>query len=217
MSELNISVNPREEVGRGSNRRLRTLGKFPGVIYSKGESRSISLDSKDFAKLRRELIGRTPLVTLNEGKEETQALIQDIQVHPIKDYFIHVDFYEVTRGEEMTAHAALHVIGEASGVKNEGGNLEIHQHEIEVKARPSNIPDFIQIDVTDLKVGDMVHVGDLPKLDGVTYHLHEDTVLISVSGVKVDAVIEAEEEEAAADAAEATTAADKTDSPAEDA
>lgn len=217
MSELNISVIPREEVGRGANRRLRSLGKFPGVIYSKGESRSISLDSKDFLKLRRELIGRTPLVVLNEGKEETQVLIQDVQVHPIKDYFIHVDFYEVTRGEELTAQAALHVVGEAIGVKTEGGNLEVHQHEIEVTARPSNIPDFIEIDVSDLKVGDMVHVGDLPKLDGVTYHLHEDTVLISVSGVKVDAVIEAEEEAAAADAEEAPADETADDSSEEDA
>jgi large subunit ribosomal protein L25 len=194
MSELNISVDPRKEVGRGSNRRLRSTGKIPGVVYSKGKSRSVSFDNKEFEKLRKSLIGRTPLVTLIEGKKEVQALIQEIQRHPIKDYFIHVDFHEVTRGEEMTAHAALHVLGIADGVKNDGGNLEIHLHKIEVKARPRNIPDFIEVDVSDLKVGDMMHVADLPKLEGVTYHLHENTVIVSVSGATVEEVVEVVEE-----------------------
>ena len=194
MSDLNISVDPRKEVGRGSNRRLRSTGKIPGVIYSKGESRAVSFDSKEFEKLRKSLIGRTPLVTLTEGKKEVQALIQEIQQHPIKDYFIHVDFHEVTKGEEMTAHAALHVVGIADGVKNEGGNLEIHQHEIELKARPSKIPDFIEVDVSDLKVGDMMHVTDLPKFDGVNYQLHDDTVIVSISGATVEEVVEPEVE-----------------------
>jgi large subunit ribosomal protein L25 len=197
MSELNISVNPREELGRGSNRRLRSIGRIPGVIYSKGESRPISVDNKEFEKLRTTLIGRTPLVTLNEGNEKVQALIQEIQRHPVKDYFIHVDFHEVTGGEEMTAHAALHVVGEPLGVKNEGGTLEIHLHEIEVKALPRNIPDYIEVDVSALNVGDMMHVANLPKIEGVTYHLHEDTVIVSVSGAKVEEAAEAAEPEAA--------------------
>ncbi|MDA0347082.1 MAG: 50S ribosomal protein L25 [Verrucomicrobia bacterium] len=194
MSDLNISVDPRKEVGRGSNRRLRSSGKIPGVIYSKGESRAVSFDSKEFEKLRKSLIGRTPLVTLTEGKKEVLALIQEIQAHPIKDFFFNVDFLEVTRGEEMTAHAALHVVGEPDGVKNEGGNLEVHLHEIEVTAIPSNIPDFIEVDVSALKAGDALHVADLPKIEGVTYHLHEDTVIVSVSGARVEEVVEPVEE-----------------------
>ncbi|MBH54455.1 MAG: 50S ribosomal protein L25 [Opitutaceae bacterium] len=195
MSQLNISINAREEVGRGASRRLRGSGKLPGVIYSKGESRAIFLDNKDFENLWHDLIGRTPLVTLNEGKNESQALISEVQRHPLNDSFIHVDFHEVTAGEEITAQAALQVTGEPVGVRNEGGTLEVHLHEVEVRSRPRNIPDFIEIDVSELNLGDALHVSDLPKLEGVTYQLHEDTLIASVSIVKIEEGPELEVEE----------------------
>ena len=198
MSELSISVDAREEVGRGANRRLRGNGRIPGVIYSKGESRSVSFDGKEFAKLWKDLLGITPVVTLKEGKEETMALIQEVQRHPIKDYFIHVDFHEVTRGEEMTAHASLHVIGEPVGVKNEGGNLETTLHEVEVRSRPRDMPNFIEVDVSELAVGDSLHVSDLAEIEGVTILTHGDTLIASVSGAKPEEL----PEDAASEAAE---------------
>jgi large subunit ribosomal protein L25 len=207
MSQLNISVNARKEVGRGSNRRLRSSGRIPAVIYSKGESRAVSLDNKEFAKLWHDLVGRTPLVTLSEGKDELMALVQEVQRHPIKDYFIHVDFFEVTRGEEITAQASLRFIGEAPGVKNDGGSLDTQLHEIEVRSRPSNIPDFIEVDVSELNVGDSIHVSDLPKIEGVSYTTHEDTLVVSVVAAMREeepVVVEVEltEEEAEAQAQE---------------
>lgn len=199
MSELSISVDAREEVGRGANRRLRGNGKIPGVIYSKGESRSVSLDEKEFAKLWKDLIGITPVVTLKEGKEEVMALVQEVQRHPVKDYFIHVDFHEVTRGEEITAQASLHIVGDPIGVKNEGGNLETTLHEIEVRSRPSNIPDYIEVDVSELAVGDSIHVSDLAEIEGVTFMAHADTLIASVSGAKAEELPEEAAEEAAED------------------
>jgi len=197
MSELSISVDAREDVGRGANRRLRSNGRIPGVIYSKGESRSVSLDNKEFEKLWKDLLGHTPLVTLKEGKEEVMALIQEVQRHPIKDYFIHVDFHEVTRGEEITAQASIHFIGQATGVKNEGGNLETAIHEIEVRSRPRDIPDFIEVDVSELKVGDSIHVSDLPTIEGVTILTNSDTLVVSVSGAKAEELPEDVADEAA--------------------
>ena len=201
MSELSISVDAREDVGRGANRRLRSTGRLPGVIYSKGESRAVSLDSKEFAKLQKDLLGITPVVTLKEGKEEVMALVQEVQRHPIKDYYIHVDFHEVTRGEEISAQASLHYIGEPTGVKNEGGTLETQLHEVEVRSRPRDIPGFIEVDVSDLKVGDSLHVSDLPSIEGVTYVTHEETLIASVAGAMREEEPEAvaEEGEAAAE------------------
>jgi large subunit ribosomal protein L25 len=197
MSELSISVDAREDVGRGSNRRLRTTGRFPGVIYSKGESRSVSLDSKEFAKLQKDLLGITPLVTLMEGKEEVMALVQEVQRHPIKDYYIHVDFHEVTRGEEITAQASLHYLGEPIGVKNDGGTLETQLHEVEVRSRPRDIPNFIEVDVSGLNVGDSLHVSDLPVIEGVTFVTHGDTLIVSVGGAMREEEPEVEVSEAA--------------------
>ena len=210
MSESSISVDTREEVGRGANRRLRSNGKIPGVIYSKGESRSVSLDEKEFTQLWKALLGHTPLITIKEGKDETMALIQEVQRHPIKDYFIHVDFFEVTRGEEITASASIHYVGEAEGVKNEGGTLEIQLHEVSLRSRPRDIPDFIEVDVSNLHVGNALHVSDLPELEGVTYVTNEETLIASVAGAmreeepEVEAVAAegAEGEEAEGEAAE---------------
>lgn len=201
MAQIKISVNTREDVGRASNRRLRGQGMIPGVIYSKGESRIVSVDNKEFEKLWHDMIGRTPLVTLNEGKEEIQALIQDVQRHPFKDHFVHVDFFEVTQGEEITAQAAVHITGEPEGVKTDGGTLDVNLHEIEVRSRPSNIPDFIQIEVSHLNIGDTIHVRDLPQLEGVTYLMSEDTIIVSVVGAMKEPepeveVVEVTDEEA---------------------
>ncbi len=201
MSELSISVDAREDVGRGANRRLRGTGRLPGVIYSKGESRAVSLDSKEFAKLQKDLLGITPVVTLKEGKEEVMALVQEVQRHPVKDYFIHVDFHEVTRGEEISAQASLHYIGEPTGVKNEGGTLDTQLHEVEVRSLPRNIPDFIEVDVSNLNVGDALHVSDLPAIEGVTYTTPEDTLIASVAGAMREEDLEAEVADAAAEGA----------------
>lgn len=182
MSDVSISVDAREEVGRGANRRLRSNGRIPGVIYSKGDSRTVSFDEKEFTQLWKAMLGLTPLITIKEGKDETMALIQEVQRHPIKDYFIHVDFFEVTRGEEITASASIHYIGEAEGVRNEGGTLDIQLHEVEIRSRPRDIPDFIEVDVSDLSVGNALHVSDLPALEGVTYVTNEETLIASVAG-----------------------------------
>ena len=147
------------------------------------------------------------------------ALIQEVQRHPIKDYFIHVDFHEVTRGEEISAQASLHFIGEAIGVKDDGGTLETQLHEVEVRSRPRNIPDFIEVNVTDLEVGDSLHVSDLPAIEGVTFVTHEDTLIASVAGAmredepEVEAVAAAAEGDTEAEAQEESEeASDKAES-----
>ncbi len=182
MPELNISISARKEFGRGANRRLRNSGSTPGVIYAKGESRPVTLDTKSFAKLWHDLAGLTPLVTIGEGKDKVTALIQEVQRDPLKDTFIHVDFFEVSEDKAVTTRVAIHAVGEASGVKYEGGTLEIHLRDVEVRGMPKDLPDYIDIDVTELNIGNSIHVGELPEVEGVEYTMHPETVVISVAG-----------------------------------
>ncbi len=193
MSTLKISVNAREEHGRCPNRRLRAAGSIPAVIYGKSGSRSVSLNSKEFANLEHELGDVTPIVHVVDDSAEVRVLIQEVQRDALKDCVVHVDFLELTKGSVITAHIAVHAIGLAEGVKNEGGTLEMHLHEVEVKGRPSNLPEFIEIDVSELHTGDTIKLADLPVIEGVNYHMHADTVVIGVSGAKKEA--EASEEE----------------------
>lgn len=182
MPKPSIAVSSREAFGRGANRRLRSSGSTPGVIYARGESRPVSLDTKSFATLWRQLADLTPLVNIREGEQTVMALIQEVQRDPLKDTFIHVDFLEVSEDHAVTTRVALHAAGEASGVKNEGGTLEFHLHDVEVRCLPKYLPDYIDVDVTDLQIGNSIRVGDLPAVEGIEYTMHPGTVVISVAG-----------------------------------
>ncbi len=182
MPKPTIAVSARETFGRGANRRLRSSGSTPGVIYARGESRPVTLDTKSLAKLWYQLADLTPLVTIEEGERKVTALIQEVQRDPLKDTFIHVDFFEVSDDHAVTTRVALHAAGEASGVKNEGGTLDIHLHDVEVRCLPKYLPDYIDVDVTDLHIGNSVRVGDLPEVEGVEYTMHPQTVVISLVG-----------------------------------
>lgn len=218
MPKPTIAVSAREAFGRGANRRLRSSGSTPGVIYARGESRPVSLDTKSFATLWRQLADMTPLVTIREGKRTVRALIQEVQRDPLKDTFIHVDFLEVSEDHAVTTRVALHAAGEASGVKNEGGTLEFHLHDVEARCLPKYLPDYIDVDVTDLQIGNSIRVGDLPAVEGVEYTMHPGTVVISVAGQVREEVPEAGDEfpegefgeaEAAASSAFDSAGADK--------
>jgi len=200
MSKNKISVTSRENLGRGANRRLRAAGSIPAVIYGKSGNFPVSIDSKAFGELWSSLHGHTPLILVEHEGKETRALIQEVERDPIKDYFIHVDLHEVAKGEEITVNVALNIVGEADGVKNGGGTLEVHNHEIEVRCLPRHIPDHVDVDVSSLKVSDQYKVSDLPKLEGVTYGVDDDEVIAAVVFAKAT-IAAAEEAEAEAEAA----------------
>jgi large subunit ribosomal protein L25 len=182
MQQYKLNVENRENTGRGVARRLRVDGKIPACIYSKGKSRSITVSTVAFRELNREIAGGAALIELtdNEGKEAL-TLIQDVQLHAIKDTVQHIDFFEVSRGESFVAQVPVHLNGEqdAVGVKNDGGMIDHKSHEVEVRCRPSALPDFIEVDVSKLEVGDAVHISDLPVLEGVEYLGEPDQVVVS--------------------------------------
>ena len=168
MNQLKLNVVSREETGRGAVRRLRAEGKIPASVYGQGNARSITVNAVDFRELNRQLGDEASLIELTDEKGEAiLVLIQDVQRHPIVKQVNHVDFQEVKRGESFVTSVPTHLVGEAGciGVKNDGGVIDHKAHEVEIRCRPSKLPDHVEVDVSQLAVGEAIHIGDLPEYD----------------------------------------------------
>ena len=187
MNQYKLNVQTREETGRGPMRRLRASGRIPAAVSAKGASRSISVSAVEFRDLNREIGAEAALVELTDEKgENLLVLVQNVERHAIKSSINHIDFHEVKRGESFVTSVPVHLSGEADcvGVKVDGGMLEIHTHEVEIRCRPSKLPDHVDVNVTELNAGDAVHVRNLPAIEGVEYLGNEDAVVVSCSTAK---------------------------------
>ena len=198
MNNLKITASPRTEIGRRSSRRMRGEGHIPAVVYGKSheEARHLQIKSSDFRGLLNETKGAAALIEIQEGDRKTLTVVQETQHHPVKDVILHVDFLEVSAKEEMETQIQVHINGEAHGVKNEGGVMETVLYELTVRCLPKDLPEFIEVDVSDLAIGGAIHIKDLPEIPGVTIMGEEDQVIVSCSEPRISAEA-AEEEEAA--------------------
>lgn len=218
MNQFKLNIINRENKGRGVARRLRADGNIPACVYSKGNSRSVSLSLVEFRELKRSIGGGVALIELVDEKGETALThIQEIQRNAVKNCITHIDFHEVARGESFVAQVPVQLIGEADaiGVKNEGGVIDHKTHQVEIRCRPSKLPDHIEVDVKDLAVGGAIHISDLPVVDGVEYLGTPIQVIVSCQPPTV-AVEEPEAAvEVAADEVPATKVSDEAEGDAE--
>ncbi|CAA6691261.1 MULTISPECIES: 50S ribosomal protein L25 [unclassified Lentimonas] len=203
MKQFKLNILSRENTGRGVARRLRAEGNIPACVYSKGNSRSISLSVVEYRDLKRSIGGGAALIELVDEKGETALVnIQDVQRDTFKNCINHIDFLEVARGESFIAHVPVHLINasEAAGVRLEGGIVDHKTHEVEIRCRPSKLPDHVEVDVKDLGVGDALHISELPVIEGVEYLGNPIQVIVSIQAPTVAVATAAE------DAAEAVAA-----------
>jgi large subunit ribosomal protein L25 len=183
LSDLTIEATPREQTGRQACNKLRSSGRIPAVMYGKEINKSFSLEDRAMRMLLRKASGTTSLLRLlGEKGEDELVLIKEMQMDPIKNNILHIDFVQVNRGEDLQTKIPLSILGEADGVKSEGGILEILANEVEVRCRPSNLPTEIELDITNLALGENLQIKDLPTLEGVTYVSDSDGMLVSCVG-----------------------------------
>jgi len=183
LSDLTINVAPREQTGRQACRKLRFAGRIPAVLYGKDCNQSFSLDDREMRILLRKASGTTSLLRLlGEKGEDELVLIKELQSDPIKNSILHIDFVQVHRGEDLQTKVPLVLIGEAEGVKTQGGVLEVLANEVEVRCRPSNLPSGLELDISELLLGGNLQVKDLPKIEGVAFVLDDDVALVSCVG-----------------------------------
>ena len=204
MKSITINGSQRESVGKKATKALRNAGQVPCVLYGGDKPVHFSAPELAFSKLVYTPNAHTVVINLDNG-EVLNAVLQDIQFHPVTDRILHVDFYQLFEDKEIALNIPVNLVGNSKGVKN-GGVLRRNNRKLRIKALPANLPDFIEIDITPLKIGDKVAVGDLPTGD-YTFLQTDTTVVCRVSTSRV-AVENEEEEEEGAEAAEAAEGAE---------
>jgi len=201
---VELKAEPREASGRGPSGRLRRDGVIPGIVYGKHkEPRKVQLQSRDIVKLFKHASSENILVDLKLGTESKMVFIKEIQHDPMTSKFLHVDLHEVAADEKMRARLPTLSKGEPVGVKTGGGILEHTLHEIEVECLPSDLPEFIEIDVANLEMGQSVHVGELSLSDKIRVLTHKELPIFSVvAPQKEEEVVVAPVDAAAVEATE---------------
>jgi large subunit ribosomal protein L25 len=171
MKKYQLTVTTREGTGRSASRRLRKAEKIPAILYGKHtKPENLAVNGPEFVKLRKEIGGKAALIELKRDAGPTAlSFLQEIQRDPITDKYLHLDLQEVKENEKMIISVAIQVIGEAYGVKTEGGILETAAHRLRIRCLPKDLPDFIEVNVAELKVGEAIHVSELKSIAGVDF------------------------------------------------
>lgn len=169
MKQLTLKVTSRALHGRGPARRLRVEGSIPAIIYGKSGNQSVAVAQEAFRDLMRAKGNAASLIDLEVDGKKMLSLIKEFQRHPITQKFLHIDIMEIDPNSPMTAAIPVRAIGEAHGVKTDGGTLAIVSQTINVRCLPKDLPEFIEIDVTELKVNESIHVGEVKAPKGITF------------------------------------------------
>ena len=171
INDFTLSAEVRSDYGKGASRRLRKTNKFPGIIYGGGGNPTpVSLDHNEILNsLQNEAFFSHILTVKVDGKDE-KAIIKDIHRHPFKQKILHMDFMRVRMDEAISVRVPLHYINEETcfGVKTEGGALNKIENDVGVSCLPGNLPEYIEVDVIDLKLGESLHLSDIKLPEGVT-------------------------------------------------
>jgi len=169
--EINVHAESRNVFGKGASRRLRRENLVPAVVYGDGKDpQSIQLKHNEVVKHLENEAFYSQLLALDvDGGESVRTILKDVQRHPYRQQILHMDFLRVTAGAELQVNVPLHYIGEdvAPGVKNENGIVTHNDNEVTVACRPRDIPSHIEIDMSNMSIGDSVHLSDLVMPEGV--------------------------------------------------
>lgn len=200
--DATLEAVKRNTFGRNEAGRLRRAGQIPAVLYG-GESKegvALSVDPKALSKILHSKAGVNTLISLHlDGAKDTRVLVKEYQIEPISHRLIHADFYKVAMDKAITVTVAIQLVGDAKGIKAQGGTVEFVNREMDIECLPADIPEHITVDITELMVGQGVRVRDIPT-DKWTAKSDGNLLIVHVVMPKV-------EEAATTDAAAAPAAA----------
>jgi len=213
MADITLVAEQRPEKGSRPSGRLRRAGKVPAVVYGLGiDTLMITVPARDLGHILAGESGANTLISLQVDGDDVLTLARQIQRHPTRGELMHVDFIRIRRDVAVSAEIPVHLVGEATGVRD-GGLMEQLIFNLTIEAMPGNIPVSLEVDVSALAIGDQIHVRDVPLGEGVATQVEDDTVVAQVAAARVATedeegeAIEGEEgeegaTEASADAAE---------------
>ena len=185
MKTVPLSAYPRTLAKRGGVKKLRDGGRVPAVIYGgKTKPQNVELKSKDLENLIKHSVSENILLDLaveGDAQKTRLALLKEVQHHPLKSQILHVDLHEVAPDEKVTVMVPVETVGEAAGVKTDGGVLEHVLFKIRVRALPKDLPEVIEVDVSHLAIGQTIHLGDIKPPTGVEILGDKKVSVISVA------------------------------------
>lgn len=159
--EATLEAVTRETRGKNEARRQRVAGRIPAVVYGSGEPVAITVDPKQLSRLMHSEAGINALISLQLDGTATPVIVKDYLLQPVTQQLLHADFYRVNMDKKVQVKVQVRVHGEPRGVKQQGGVLDFLHREVDVESLPGDIPEHIDIDVSNLMIGDGVHVRDV--------------------------------------------------------
>lgn len=195
MDIVKLNAQARHQTGKGAARALRREGRIPAVLYGSAiDTQTLSVSIQELERMFNSPKFTRGLINLveNDGKNQRTVMIKEFQRDPVKEHYLHIDFYEIKMDQKISTMVPVATTGTSKGVE-EGGILQIIRRELEVYCLPANIPEQIEIDIAELDVGDSVHVSEIPLSRGVEIPYEADFTILTVVSPKM----EEPEEEAA--------------------
>lgn len=181
MPEIIVAAESRTETGKNANRRLRVAGKIPGVLYGeKKQPQQIAVAPKEIAAILRSASGENTLFDLQLDGGRRKVILKEFQQEPLKGRLIHADFYEVALDKELHVKVHVELVGTAIGVKRDGGVLDFVTRELEIACLPTNIPEKISVDVSELEIGKHLRVHDLKLPEKIRLLTDAELVVVHV-------------------------------------
>src|SRR5471032_237022 len=187
-----VEAQPRPDSSRGKNeaRRLRVSGRVPAVVYgAKKNTVAVSLDPKVISRILASANGHNTIFDLQVGADEkTKAMIVDWQFEPVRGSILHIDLKRIAMDEKMRVMVPIHLVGEAVGVKTQGGIMDQVIREVEIECLPGDIPSHIDADVSELVFGKVLRVAELPHDDKIKFLTDANQTVAHVTSVKEEVV-----------------------------
>lgn len=202
MKSITINGSERESVGKKATKALRNAGKVPCVVYGGEKPLHFSADELAFRSLVYTPNAHTVVIDL--GGTKIDAIMQDIQFHPVTDKILHIDFYQLFADKEVTMNIPVRLQGNSPGVRN-GGRLLFRKRKLAIKALPDKLPDFFDVDISKLRIGQNISVATLLKDDFTILH-PDNTVVVQVKTARTAVADMDDEEEEEEEGAEGDTA-----------
>lgn len=204
MKEIAIAAMARPEIGKGAARKARRDGSIPAVVYGPEISpRAVSVPEKEFHAAMK-VAHSSSILSLSIDGEENKVILRELQRDPVTNNVLHMDFHAISMTKPINVDLPIKFVGTPRGVKTDGGIMQATMRELEISCLPADIPDRFEIDVTDLGIGDSIHVGDLeiPNVDILTSDNRTVVVISAPTVIKSETTAEEEEAEEGVEAAE---------------
>ena len=197
MAQITLAARIRHKKGKGAVRRLRKNNEIPAIFYGPGTNPiMLAVSYSDLQEIMKKSAGENIILGLQieseSGSDMRTVMLKELQADPIKDHFLHADFYEVSMDKEITVNIPIHLVNTPTGV-TKGGILQLVRRELSISCLPDKLIDRLEVDVSHLDIGETVHIRDIKHPEGIT-PLDEDHLAVAVVAAPTIEVEEAEEE-----------------------